>query len=214
MAKRKTKPVTLPPFKWDTDGDTGTTNARGEAIRAPLVRNAVELTSIKVPVVTPEDVKNTKSNATEFKTERVWRGKTPAIVSGLPETDREALAEYAYCVAHVGASSGALDPSGGGGSRPTPTGPSLSRIEAAQAIGRVHAALEPRVVKVDRALTFRRLIELLAIDEQSPTAIARKLDATPKERPSRPAFTAVKAAIPEAAALVAFALGWRSQVAK
>lgn len=170
-------------------------------IRAPLARPELNLTSIETRTL---DANGKAINRTR---KAVWRGKTGAIVSGLPETDREALAEHAFCVAHVGASSGALDPSGGGGSRPTPTGPSLSWIGAAKAIGRVQAVLEPQFAKVHRGLTFRRLIELIAIDEISPTAIAHKLDATTKERPSRPAFAAVKAAIPEAAALVTAAAG-------
>lgn len=208
MAKRKTKPVTIPPFTWDTDGDTGTKDAKGYPVRAPLGRHAVELTSIETRTFNGATVKRTR--------ETVWRGKVPAIVSSLPETDREALAEYAYLAAHIGASSGAIDPSGGGGgTKSTPTGPNLSRIIAAQALGRVNDALQGHLLRVHpraRVLTYRRLIELLAVDEVSPTAIARKLDYMPKDRPSRPAFTAVKAAIPEAASIVALALGYRSDV--
>ncbi|MBW4709588.1 hypothetical protein KX928_17515 [Roseobacter sp. YSTF-M11] len=210
MAKRKTKPVTLPPFAWNTDGDTGTKDAKGRPIRAPLARKAVELTAI--------EVRTLAENGETVERERVpvWRGKISGAVASLPETDREALAEYAFFVSHVGASSGASDPtSGGGGSRPTPTGPSLSRIEAAQALGRVHDALKGREIQAHprgRALSFRRLIELLAVDEVSPTVIARKLDLKPKERPSRPAFAAVKGAIPIASAIVAAALGHRSDI--
>ncbi|WP_227271228.1 hypothetical protein [Roseobacter weihaiensis] len=217
MTKRKPAPLTLPAFILPADGDTGTRDAEGRPIRAPLARRAVELTSIEVRSLSqPDESVRYGEETTERERIPVWRGKIPGAISALPVTDREALAEYAYFVSHVGASSGGCDPSGGGGgTRSTPTGPNLSRIEAAQALGRVHDALQGRLLQAHpraRVLTYRRLVELLAVDEISPSAIARKLDYTPKDRPSRPAFAAVKSAIPEAAALVATALGHRSDI--
>lgn len=205
MARKKSKPH-RPASPWETDGATGTKDARGRPLRAPLARGPVTADTIETRAVDPGTGRDVTAR------ERIWRRRGSPIVEALPEADRAALAHYADLVGRIGASAGTLDPTGQGGTPSTPTGPSLSRLAAAEGVRRVRHALAGHAVTLDRfgrAMAYQTLVDLLAVEEVSPNEVARRIERTPTGRPSRPAIAGVRAATADAAALVAAALGHR-----
>lgn len=206
MTKPKRKPADPLPFPWETHGrDALGTSAR---IARPDLARAT-LTEVEGVEEVGGEARSVARSVT------VWRTVPSRLFAALPSDCRAALVDYADAVERVGASSGAVDPTSAGGVRSgPPTGPSLDRLAAAQTVDRVVRVLEGHAAQAHPCgarLPYRHLVDMLAIEEASTTAIARLLDPSPRNRPSRAAMTEAVRAAADAAARVALALGYRSE---
>ncbi|QDF14296.1 hypothetical protein vBDshSR4C_048 [Dinoroseobacter phage vB_DshS-R4C] len=166
--------VNLPPFPWET---TVTHRGRKYATARPDLIEADVITGTTRTAA--GDITVTKA--------RVWRTPLPPACAHLPAPCQAALLHYAEVAEAVVASGGTSDPTGGGGSRPVPTGPSLSKIKAAEALGAMRLALAEGVVILRRpgrgartvTVAWVDMIEAAALGGHDCTTMARAALSTP-----------------------------------
>ncbi|MEL6915798.1 MAG: hypothetical protein AAFP13_14980 [Pseudomonadota bacterium] len=126
--------MTLEPFPWAQDGDTGLTDAKDKAIRAPLARPALAEVTMAEAGVTP-------SGANVVRRARVWKVATAPLLRNMERERRAALIAYADTAASLGGGRSCLDMSGGGGGGGF-AGPNLRALIIAETWRKMQAALE------------------------------------------------------------------------
>ncbi len=151
MAEKPTVSVTLTTTPWD---------------RRAIVRDTITETDVEVCGGEVEMIERRVD---------VWRREVPPLVRALESGQRLALKTFADTPEALGASRGTVDPSSAGGARPTPTGPSLARLTAAERTSGMGAAIAQVRVLVGRCCDGRKLARLLAVDDLPANEIARRL---------------------------------------
>ncbi len=189
--KRKAQSsVTLPPFAWDTHA----TPLGGKRTR--LARADVERADIEVGSGCDEDGEIVSHRA------RVWRVKPAPMMANLSPAARAAVLVYVEAVEVVGGSIGGSDAGGSGTGSSSPTaGPSVRALAEAERLRAMHAALEGGELVVPHKMaqrmrhgdgmsrvSFRRLLEWLAIEELGRSEILKRAHASPRNDEAKSAL--------------------------
>ncbi|KPD10378.1 hypothetical protein [Phaeobacter sp. 11ANDIMAR09] len=190
--KRKTRPtpkVTLPPFTWDTRAKLP------DGTEARLARPSIEQAEVETGASQGADGQVVLNRA------RVWRVKTPSTLRILNPASRAAVLDYAEVFETVHSSGGTSDPTSGTGG-PAARGPNLRALTAATRLRQMHAALadgelvvplkDARSLRRSDGLarvSFRQLVQWVAVDELSRAEILRKAGAAASNETAQDAVT-------------------------
>jgi len=142
---------------------------------------------------------------------KVWRVADRRAWACLPPDAKAALIDYAETVAAVGASGGTSDPMSAGGTAPGSRAPATRKLEAAERLRRMRAALEGGTLDVvlhsrpprpaaAYSLPLTDLVDWVGVEYLSKTAVLRRMGVpnAPSAAGNRPG-DCVAAALYEAA---------------